>query len=538
MSNYKRNTSSDRDALFGSSGGGGSKHKREAASNRDALFGGKQGDGSSRAARPSNSSSHSTDLSAPALTAKGYQPRKKTSSAPGTRYAPTLSGEARAAKMKEAEDYRAKAKKAMQRGVFAKADPVAASMYYKRAADAYQMVGEDRLERIHRVASADCQMQQGAYATAAADYTRAAELVKESDEPAEQKRKEGCKLYNDAANAFQQMGETGKAADCMVSAALALMWDDETTFLSKEALAKMEEAVEAHVPDPLNRYARYRQLGVSAFDDPESESDVPTAETMALAKDHMITKAYAHEPLHKLVKVFCQYGEYASALYATGAATAMLESDGISTRTLSQNYIRETILFLAMGDPVAAERAFLDWHVQKTFYLTSRECKLAEELFRAVLSRDPDALEEARSPTGSNQAALANLDESMRTLAQQLRISGVARRQAPKTSAKAKKKVDDELKELQQFEPPVPVTNKTLEPPVATAVDAVTATKTDVDSESTDSDNDESSYDSDEDKMDAEALRTEMDDLMNDLGLGDDSEGSVDDDDDDDIDLR
>lgn len=545
MSNYKRNTSSDRDALFGSSGGGGSKHKREAASNRDALFGGKQGDGSSRAARPSNSSSHSTDLSAPASTAKGYQPTKKTSSAPGGRSAPFLSGDARAAKMKEAEDYRAKAKKAMQRGVFAKADPVAASMYYKRAADAYQMVGEARLERIHRVASADCQMQQGAYATAAADYTRAAELVKESDEPAEQKRKEGCKLHNDAANAFRQMGEMGKAADCVVSAALALMWDDETTLLSKEALAKMEEAVEAHVPDPLNRYARYRQLGVSAFVDPESESDVPTAEMMALAKDHMITKAYAHEPLLKLVNVFCQYGEYASALYAAGAATAMLESDGISTRSLSQNYIRETILLLAMGDPVAAERAFLDWHVQKTFYLTSRECKLAEELFRAVLSRDPDALDEARSPTGSNQAALANVDESMRTLVQQLRISGVARRQAPKISAKAKKKVDDELKELQQFEPPVvtaadavSTTKKEFKSPVATAADAATATKKDADSESTDSSNDESSYDGDGEKMDPEALRTEMDDLMNDLGLDDDSDDGMDDDDDDDIDLR
>jgi len=34
--------------------------------------------------------------------------------------------------MKEAEDYRTKAKKAMSRGVFSSPDPIAASMFYKR----------------------------------------------------------------------------------------------------------------------------------------------------------------------------------------------------------------------------------------------------------------------------------------------------------------------------------------------------------------------------------------------------------------------
>jgi hypothetical protein len=59
--------------------------------------------------------------------------------------------------MKEAEDYRDKAKKSMQKGIFAKQDPLAASTYYKRAADAYQQCGENRLERLYRINSADCQ---------------------------------------------------------------------------------------------------------------------------------------------------------------------------------------------------------------------------------------------------------------------------------------------------------------------------------------------------------------------------------------------
>ena len=91
------------------------------------------------------------------------------------------------AKMKEAEEYRLKAKKAMTRGIFSSPDPIAAGNYYKRAADAYKACGENRLERLHRIASADCQMGQDAYATAATEFMRAAELAAGSDEPAEKR---------------------------------------------------------------------------------------------------------------------------------------------------------------------------------------------------------------------------------------------------------------------------------------------------------------------------------------------------------------
>lgn len=202
----------------------------------------------------------------------------------------------------------------------------------------------------------------------------------------------------------------------------------------------------------------------------------------------------------------------------------------------------ETILLLAMGDPVAAERAFLDWHVQKTSYLTSRECKLAEELFRAVLSRDLDALEEARSTEGSNLAALSNLNEEMRTLVQQLRISGVARRKGPTTtSAKAKGKVDDELsKELLLNEAPAAVAI----PALATGSQANKDALNDafLNDESSESSEEKSSDDEggkeeekeEEVKMDSDALRKEMDDLMGGMGL----DYSDDDLSDDEIDLR
>lgn len=221
---------------------------------------------------------------------------------------------------------------------------------------------------------------------------------------------------------------------------------------------------------------------------------------------------------------------------------------------LSRNYIMETILQLAMGDPVAAERAFLDYHVQKTSYLTSRECKLAEELFRAVLTRDEEALEEARSPEGSNRAALSNLNEVMRALVQQLRISGVARRKGgAATSAKAKKKVDDELtRELNSAKAPTSKKKKTPKPtkkappaePTANANldeafigddELSSSSGSDLSHPESSEDEGESSSDEEVERMDAHALKNEMDELMNDMGLEDSSEEELDDDE---IDLR
>lgn len=97
----------------------------------------------------------------------------------------------------------------------------------------------------------------------------------------------------------------------------------------------------------------------------------------------------------------------------------------------------ETIVTLAMGDPIAAEEQFLQRHVQHTAYLNSRECKLAEDLFRACKIRDTEALEEARDVTGGNKAALANLHPSLQQLVQEIRVSGVARKHVPDTTSGA-----------------------------------------------------------------------------------------------------
>ena len=91
----------------------------------------------------------------------GRSAARSTSSTPIS----LLTGQAKISKMAEAEDYRLKAKKSMTRGIFSKPDPISAANYYKRAADAYKQCGENRLERLHRIASGDCQLGQDAYAT-------------------------------------------------------------------------------------------------------------------------------------------------------------------------------------------------------------------------------------------------------------------------------------------------------------------------------------------------------------------------------------
>jgi hypothetical protein len=430
---YKQGTSSNRDALFGSAGGdSASKKKKKASSKKTDTTGASSSATSSTSNKPAV-------LVAPS---KGYKYEPKTGGK-AKKKKPSLSGEAKTLKMKEANEYRDKAKKTMQRGLFSTPDPLAASSFYKRAADYYELCGEEKLERHARMNSADCQNVVGAYATAAAEYARAAELVRDADdEPLDRKREIGKKLHLSAADAWKNMNEPAKAAASKVQAALALIWGDEASLLPKLALEALEESVEAHVPDPLNPYARYRQTGVSVYVDPESEeiASKPSARTLELARQHIVTRAYAHESVQEIVYLLVSYGEYASALYAAGAASAILSQDSTSSVTLSRAFCVETILQLAMGDPIAAEENFLSRHVQKTSYLNSRECKLSEDFFRAVKTRDADALEEARSPSGSNRAALNNLHECFRELVTMIRLNGVARKGLVETKTKATKK--------------------------------------------------------------------------------------------------
>lgn len=335
--------------------------------------------------------------------------------------------------MKEAVEYRDKAKKSMQRTLFSSPDPISAATFYHRAAEAYKLCGENRLERLHRVASGDCQMGHGAHASAAAEYIRAAELSAASDETDERKRNECRKLYEDASKAWAEEGEHGKKAECMLKCAFSqligmeedLLGGTSLTGMNKTTLKTIEEAVESFVPDPLNRYKYLRKTGSSAFIE-EGTSEI-SKELLELSQHHLVTSSYAHEKVYDAVYKLSQWGEYKSALYACGAVTRLLENDGYATVSLARSYCAETILALALGDVVAAEKTFVEVHLQNSTYLTARECKLAEDLIRAIKSSDVEVLDLARDVNGENRSALSNLDTSLRTIVSGLKISGVAK---------------------------------------------------------------------------------------------------------------
>lgn len=404
--------------------------------------------------------------------------------------------------MAEAEDFRLKAKKAMTRGIFSKPDPISAANFYKRAADAYKQCGENRLERLHRIASGDCQLGQDAYATAAAEYSRAAELAEISNETMGRKRQECHKLHLDAANAWTQMGERGRAAESTLKAAFGLVMGEQIgNKLDDKALKAVEEAIESFVGDPLNRKKHYRRTGVSAYEDANAD----TAAAMELAKQNIITDSYAHESIFKAGAELIKRRHYESSLYAYGAGTASLEHEGYATVSLFRAYLSETILTLAMGDAVAASKDFQQEHLQRTSYLSSRECALEEDLIRACSAMDLEMLDEARSRSGQHRAAMANLEPIIRELVMEIRVSGRA-----KKDSKDKRAVAAALSAASADAP------KKLA--VATKAEASNISKP-------------PEMAGEDLVQDTDAGFEEMDDIMNQMGLMDD------DDDDDDIDL-
>ena len=515
MSHYKRDAASNRDALFGGAGGGGGSSSSSKRGSAPRPAGPQQtpstaaGGGSASRPRPSAAAAASQQPDLGGL--QSAPPSSSTASDPSLTPGPSsifasagrssaranlgvLTGDAKIAKMSEAEDHRLKAKKCMTRGIFSKPDPISAANYYKRAADAYKACGENRLERLHRIASGDCQLGQDAYATAAAEYGRAAELAETSDETPARKRQEVHKLNLDAANAWSQMGEAGRSAECKVRAAFGLvMGSPITSKIEPKALAAIEEAVEAFVPDPLNRKRDYRRTGSSAYADPNASDD---AASLELAKQNIVTDSFAHETLAKVGCELLRRGHHESALYAFGAVTSSLEGEGYATISLSRAYATETIVTLAAGDVVAAKADFQGVHLQKTSYLTSRECALAEDLIRACDAMDIEALEEARGRGGPHRGAMANLDPVVREAVGTIRVSGRARgKDDAKKATPASKPSAAGEQQQRQAGGSVPAAPPQPTKAAASEVDLA---------------------------EDTEAAFDEMDDIMNSMGLGDD----------------
>jgi len=286
------------------------------------------------------------------------------------------------------------------------------------------------------------------------------------------------------------MGEKGRAAECRMKAAFGLIMGDEVNkSIEASALASIENAIESFVPDPLNRKRNYRK-GTSMYENPNAvDVEADRREALELAKQNIINDAFAHECLFKVGAELIKRRHYETALYAYGAGTASLESEGIATVSLGRAYLSESVLTLAMGDTVAASQDFQRVHLQNTAYLSSRECALAEDLIRACTSMDIEALDDTRSKSGTHRSAMANLEPVLRQLVGEIRVSG-----------RAKKGNESKAK--------LPQPNSVPKVEVETTAAAPTQPAT---------------------MNSGEDLLAEMDDIMNEMGLNDD--GGEDDDD-------
>ena len=185
------------------------------------------------------------------------------------------------------------------------------------------------------------------------------------------------------------------------------------------------------------------------------DPDAARREALELAKQNIITDAFAHEALFKVGAELIKRRHFETALYTYGAGTASLESEGVATVSLGRAYLSETVLTLAMGDTVAASQDYQRVHLQNTAYLTSRECALAEDLIRACTAMDLEALNEARSKSGNHRSAMAHLDPALRGLVKEIRVSGRAKKSV-ESKPVAAKPTNQEATAAQPVKPPVP----------------------------------------------------------------------------------
>jgi tetratricopeptide (TPR) repeat protein len=206
---------------------------------------------------------------------------------------------------------------------------------------------------LHRIACGDLQMRQDSYASAAMEYSRAAELSATSDEISARKQKEVNQLYKNAAEAWIAAGERGKAAECYTKAALGMMIDkDDRETVDKPTHTALEDAIQFHVPDILNRMSLHRMtqnVDHSTFgheEDNKQQRSSTLEQLKAIAREDIARSAYSHESVQKIVRVFVEMGNYRSALYAAGAVTTLLEETGYATVSLFKAYLTETILQL------------------------------------------------------------------------------------------------------------------------------------------------------------------------------------------------
>ena len=212
-------------------------------------------------------------------------------------------------------------------------------------------------------------------------------------------------LYIKAAEAWSMNGDMARCGEMLIKGACEL----DRGGLNDLASKSFEAAVRVFVPDANNKFISFRSHP------PVDRSNPPTDNSP------LVNGAFASDHVFKAVQFFISQRDYRSALYCNGAVCALNEDDENATISLWRSYLTQTILQLANNDVVAADKTFVEVHLQSSSYLKSNESKLAEDFITAIRVFDGEALEKCK-----RERCMGSLDPKVRELAQGLKVSGGA----------------------------------------------------------------------------------------------------------------
>lgn len=405
---------SKRAALFGSAATQTSNHKNNNINNNKNQAGGK-----SNRSRPPPPPATATATTAAEVTTKNSSTMNSTSTAnkPAagvSKWKVDLAGRdasEKVAKMNEAENLRKKGKDAMRGGLFSASDPHSASVYYRQAATLYKACGEPKLEMLLRLSIAELPIGEKACAM---EYELAGELALRVEDFGVEKSsyyyQNAALLYHDAGDYLRAANATRKAGEVYID----IESKEAMTGYESKCLEFLERYISLLVPMALNP----RRDNASIL-----KSD--GIEDVLVAESKLVTKAYTAKNILEVVKKFIDMGEYSSALYAVGAAISLMEHEGNTTsQTLHLSYLYETVLLLALGDPISANSCMMR-HFQQTSYLRSKECELEEDLVRAIDSCSADGLQLCKE-----NRTMLHIDGSVAMLINKLQVYGAVKKES------------------------------------------------------------------------------------------------------------
>jgi tetratricopeptide (TPR) repeat protein len=285
-------------------------------------------------------------------------------------------------KLKEAEQWRVKAVKTLKTSLFGNWQPdyLSAAPYFDKAASLYKAAGAEEQAKAAYVKSAECNEKTSTYAAAAMAYRNAAQIAK-----VEEEEEAAGELLAREADMWVLQGDVGRAADSLIKAGVQV----------EDACPKQAVA--------------YCLQGVSLLAPGQRESvDLRSAPLASDVLSRSLNLCLRNEQVHP-------------ALDISDKAGRVLRAQGL-TSSLYKMYCTTTVLQLYIGDVVAADKTFMEVHLQDSGYIRSVECECAENLLSAAKGMSRTALEGA-----VHALSRAYLDNSVLKFARRLtvdRISG------------------------------------------------------------------------------------------------------------------